>query len=115
MFWAIVYPNIAADAFTPAAFALNVNLHGILFLAIAIEFLINNLSFPRNLLKGIVLLSVVYLIITMVYSLTVSEVYPGINFRNIFSYIISMVSIGLIVGTFFLGEWLFLKLKKPKI
>lgn len=43
--------------------------------------------------------------------ITDREIYPGINWKNIISYIVSVVTVMIVFGVFSFGVWYFNKIK----
>ncbi|KAM3137846.1 hypothetical protein pb186bvf_010089 [Paramecium bursaria] len=99
MYWGYIFPNEGAHSVN--FFLLELNLHAIIIILIIIEFYLNDIIIPRKHGYILIFIAVAYLIVNLSYVLiTGLEVYPGINWINVLSYIIAIATLILVFLSF---------------
>ncbi|KAL4465082.1 hypothetical protein ABPG73_022579 [Tetrahymena malaccensis] len=116
VFWGFIVPQLGdISQFGGLNIIFNSQLHGGFFLAIIIDFVINNIQFYKRHMLVIYFLTFVYGLINMGYSLIWSPVYPGITWKNWQTYFIFGIGLVLFFLLSLLAQFIFKKWKVKNI
>ncbi|CAD8082375.1 unnamed protein product [Paramecium sonneborni] len=111
IYWSYIFPQ--DNVHTINQWLINVDVHFLSCILIFIDFILNDIQFQLKQSLALIVIAIIYLIVNMFYVLVTGiEIYPGINWRNGISYIISIITLGIMFGVFQLGLLYQNKIKK---
>lgn len=90
-------------------------MHGGLFIIIAVDFYYNSIEFYMTHYFIMLILSIIYLGINILYTLVAEPVYPPITFENVISYVTFIAAFAFSIGSFYGCIKYTEKFKIPKI
>ncbi|CAD8175981.1 unnamed protein product [Paramecium pentaurelia] len=112
IYWSYIFPQ--ENGLTINSWLINIDVHSISCILIFVDFILNDIQFQLKQSIVLIVIAIIYLIVNMFYVLVTGiQIYPGINWRNGISYIISVITLGIMFGVFQLGLLYQNKIKKP--